>query len=350
VPRLILIRSAAGDRTVPESQLPVEQELHDALSEHPGLIPFEDLGLADPIVVGKESSLGGGFADLVLLDRAGRLAIVEVKKQGNPDLRHVVAQLLGYAAGLWGQTLEQFMDAVVRPHLARTPGATPAATLEELLADSFERPSALAIGEDVSAAASTLGGALASGDFTLIVAAPEIPEGVERALEYLNARGMRMYGVEIGYFNNQNEACFVPRVTVKPPAVRTTAGRAAPVERESFLASLDDLIAATIGQALDQLQELGAKIEWNSFGASIKVNHPPLREIAGFMRKSMFILTKPPRDYPDSPFAEARQALAASGIGGPNSSGDYHRVPYTEPDSHGLATVIDILTELTRAL
>jgi hypothetical protein len=44
-----------------------------------------------------------------------------------------------------------------------------------------------------------LSATLESGRFVLVVAAPEIPPGVRRAIDYLNAQGMRMFGVEMGY-------------------------------------------------------------------------------------------------------------------------------------------------------
>lgn len=86
---------------VAEAALPTEAELHDALTNHPQLIPEGDIGLGDTLVVGRESGLAAGYADLVLLDDRGRLCIVEVKNEGNPDTRRVVAQLLDYAASLW---------------------------------------------------------------------------------------------------------------------------------------------------------------------------------------------------------------------------------------------------------
>ncbi len=53
------------------------------------------------VTVGFEVGLASGVADLVLLDEAGRLCIVEVKKEGNADTRRVVAQVLDYASALW---------------------------------------------------------------------------------------------------------------------------------------------------------------------------------------------------------------------------------------------------------
>jgi len=48
VARHLLIRSSDGRGTlVPESALPAESDLHDALTDFPALIPAEDLDLAE---------------------------------------------------------------------------------------------------------------------------------------------------------------------------------------------------------------------------------------------------------------------------------------------------------------
>jgi len=51
------------------------------------------------------------------VDDAGQLCLVEVKKEGNPDTRQVIAQLIDYAAALWGKSVEEFEKTVVEPFL-----------------------------------------------------------------------------------------------------------------------------------------------------------------------------------------------------------------------------------------
>jgi hypothetical protein len=62
------------------------------------------------VVVGREVSLGGGYADLVAVEPSGRLVVIEVKLARNAEARRaVVAQGLMYAAFLHGlddKTLE----------------------------------------------------------------------------------------------------------------------------------------------------------------------------------------------------------------------------------------------------
>jgi RecB family endonuclease NucS len=74
VSRHVLIRTEdEPERVVAETALPTEAELHDALTRHPHLIPMSDVGLGDAVVVGRESGLAAGYADLVLVDDRGRL-------------------------------------------------------------------------------------------------------------------------------------------------------------------------------------------------------------------------------------------------------------------------------------
>ena len=116
--RYVLIRAEGGAETmIPESPLPAEKNLHDVLTQHAGLLPADDLQLRDPVVVGREANLESGYADLVLVDQTGQICLVEVKNEGNPDTRRVVAQLLDYAAALWQLSIEDFARAVLRPFL-----------------------------------------------------------------------------------------------------------------------------------------------------------------------------------------------------------------------------------------
>jgi hypothetical protein len=213
--RYVLIRRDSNkEEVVPETSLPLEADLHDALTTHPELIPADDLGLEVPRVVGRESGLESGYADLVLVDRRGQVCLVEVKKEGNPDTRRVVAQLLDYATSLWGCSLPEFERVVLHPFLNTTQAAgTALPTVAEFFANEFgdDESDPDAKVELGTAIATALEASLAAGRFKLVVAAPEIPDGVQRVLEYLNSQGLAFYGLEVSYFAGPVE-CFVPRL------------------------------------------------------------------------------------------------------------------------------------------
>ncbi len=66
MPRNLLIRGVDGrDALVQEAELMAEKDLHDVLNTHPGLLPADDLEVGRTIVVGRESGLESGYADLV---------------------------------------------------------------------------------------------------------------------------------------------------------------------------------------------------------------------------------------------------------------------------------------------
>jgi hypothetical protein len=200
-----------------------------------------------------------------MVDETGQLCLLETKKPDNPDTRKVAAQLLDYAANLWRLTLDEFADKVVRPHLAHKHRDT-SGSLPELLAASFQAETNLDV--DHQLLGRTIETALHEGRFQLVVAAPEIPARVERVLEYLNTQGLLCYGLEIGYFHGHVD-CFVPRVTVKPPAPSRQRGNPPPLTPNAFLDSLDQDISAIVARTLDAAEQAGARIEWKSYGATI---------------------------------------------------------------------------------
>jgi hypothetical protein len=197
VSRFVVIREQSGvrERLVEETAVPTEAVLHGVLQRNPELVPAADIGFGRTVTVGFETNLVSGAADLILMDDAGKLCIVEVKKQGNTDTRRVVAQVMDYAAALWGKTLAEFEREVLRQRL----GATDSRGLREFVVDELMQGN-----DDVEDATDrlleSLSETLRSGEFTLVVAAPEIPEGVERVMEYLNGRGLTIYGLEVSYY------------------------------------------------------------------------------------------------------------------------------------------------------
>src|SRR4051812_18933080 len=264
--RHVLIRTDTDSaRVVAEASLPTEAELHDALTRHPQLIPMSDLGFGETEVVGRESGLAAGYADLVLVDERGRLCLVEVKNEGNPDTRRVIAQLLDYAASLWGLGLDEFEQRVVHPFLLQE-GVSPLPSVAEYVVGALEG------GGDVDEFAAQLAQTLAAGEFALVVAAPRIPVGVQRVLEYLNARGQRMFGLEVSYFRGQVE-CFVPRLVVNPLTADPggESRGAAALDEDTFVAQLPERARQVVTDLLQAVSDIGADVLWRSYGPSITV-------------------------------------------------------------------------------
>ena len=78
----------------------------------------EDMGLDGKLmVVGRETTLQSGSADLVCLAGDGTILIVEFKTgPQNSDFRKSVAQLLDYGAGLWSLEFEEFESGVAKSY------------------------------------------------------------------------------------------------------------------------------------------------------------------------------------------------------------------------------------------
>jgi RecB family endonuclease NucS len=80
---------------------PNEATLHNLVEQAPHLLPLA--GNPQLIVVGREVQLGNGFADLIAIEPNGRIAVIEIKLARNAEARRaVIAQVLAYAAYLWG--------------------------------------------------------------------------------------------------------------------------------------------------------------------------------------------------------------------------------------------------------
>jgi hypothetical protein len=328
--RHVLIREANNPGSiVVEAELPTEAELHDALTRYPELIPLSDLGMSTGVVIGRESTLAAGYADLVLVDETGQLCIVEVKNAGNPDTRRVVAQLLDYAASLWGVTVGELTSRILHPYLDHIGTSEPSADIGQFVARAVAGEDATA--EQAAAITSGLANTLAAGDFALVVAAPQIPSGVQRVIEYLNARGQRLYGLEVSYFKGQVE-CFVPRLVVRP-LVSDPAGagsRTTGFDRETFLAGVGDIYRATVSELLEECDAAGADFSWNKSGLSIFVTRGQRRQVGYIETTRLGIVLTTPSEFPAAPFDAARQELTDAALGTETSSGWYRSISLTD--------------------
>jgi len=82
---------------------PDEKTLQELVASTPGLLPLS--GSPTLAVIGREVRLGTGYADVVAIEASGRPVVIEVKLATNAEARRaVVAQVLAYAAVLYGQT------------------------------------------------------------------------------------------------------------------------------------------------------------------------------------------------------------------------------------------------------
>jgi len=92
-----------GDlKPVEESPFSEEAAIQRMFNDNPDVIPGEDFGLDQLMVVGRETAFDAGFPDLLAISKTGDVAIIEFKNVGNAQgRREVIGQLLDYGASLW---------------------------------------------------------------------------------------------------------------------------------------------------------------------------------------------------------------------------------------------------------
>jgi len=274
--RKALLRDGDHFDVLEEGEFQAETALQEALKRNPEVLPVADLDLDEVVVVGRETGLPAGYIDLLLVDAAGRVLIVETKLAQNPELRRaVVAQLLDYGASLWATapTLAQFEALVLRywrsPQCQdrRVKGAV---SLRQGLEACFRE----ARGEDwdYEAFEAALAENLEKGRHVLLIVAHGLLGGISNdLLRYANlCLDMPLYGVEIDVFEAATRQLIVPRGVrylsrrpALPPPGRT--------DRVTFLAACTEPAAAFFERLLHEAEEREMIVYWGTKGFSIRM-------------------------------------------------------------------------------
>ena len=79
----------SGWHALAPAGFPDEAALHGLVEDAPQLLPLS--GSPQLVVVGREVSVGGGYADLIAVEPSGRLVVIEVKLAKNAEARRAVA-------------------------------------------------------------------------------------------------------------------------------------------------------------------------------------------------------------------------------------------------------------------
>ncbi len=155
-----------GWRLLVPTGFPDERTLHDLVAQTPQILPLT----GDPrlVVVGKEVSLGNGYADLLAVEPSGRLVVIEIKLARNAESRRaVVAQVLTYAARLKGLDPAELEQNVLGRHLRKHEHAS----LRDAVAAEDQEGSF-----DPEAFSEGLAECLSGGHFRLVLVLDETPE------------------------------------------------------------------------------------------------------------------------------------------------------------------------------
>lgn len=232
---------------------PDERALQSVIEQSPDLLPGSTgtsmavvNELAVPLV---------GYVDLIAVDAAGAITLVECKLKANPEIRRqVIGQVFAYAAGLWELSYEGFDQAFT----ARA-GVPLAHRMAALNPDGWDEE------EFRSSVASNL----ASGRFRLVIAVDQLTEELKRTVLYLNEHTVpevQVLALELGYVADEGVEILVPAIYGQESVQR----KAAPAQRRwdeatvfaalADCCSTDGVMAAR--RLYDFVRSRGATFNW----------------------------------------------------------------------------------------
>lgn len=273
--RRLLVEGNSGEASFfSEEEFADEAEIQNRLRSHPELLPFEDLGLGTAaVVVGMESQLATGRADLVMLTGAGELVIVEFKTgPENSDFRRCIAQLIDYGSALWGMTVDQFDREITRRFLASSynVGGSLGASLADLMA-------AVPLTQDSVGWADRLQAQLRDGTFHFIAVAQRFTPAMQQTIRYLNeTTRSRFAAVEMIRFRSGGSAAYEARVIEAGTTTVAAAKQAALSGTEAFLDNVADPdYKAELEEFLEGASAInGLQLAWGTVGCSLRVSIP----------------------------------------------------------------------------
>ena len=325
----IYIRDEAGLSPLEEEPFSTEDELQALIAEYPELLDGEQIRPGDPrrwILIAREKGIaetsdsGARWAiDHLIIDQDAVPTLAEVKRGSNPEIRRaIVGQLLEYAAHAsrtWTaddlrRTFEESVNAQ---------GHDPVEVLGRLLRSDGE-PDADGFWENVATN-------LSARRIRLLFVADEIPDPLERVVEFLNEQmpNIEVLAIEIKQFRGGQTQTLVPRVlgrTAKA-SVQGPARRGRSLNRQTFLGEFtSDEVRNAAARLLDTAQDAGATLEWGPSSVSLRGRCsrwqypitvawliPPSRAGMGWMRTRDFTFGVAMLDYDPGPEEELRVVL-----------------------------------------
>ena len=273
----IYIRDEAGLSPLEEEPFSTEDELQALIAEYPELLDGEQIRPGDPrrwILIAREKGIaetsdsGARWAiDHLIIDQDAVPTLAEVKRGSNPEIRRaIVGQLLEYAAHAsrtWNaddlrRTFEETVNAK---------GHDPAEVLGRLLRTDGE-PDADGFWENVATN-------LSARRIRLLFVADEIPDPLERVVEFLNEQmpNIEVLAVEIKQFRGGQTQTLVPRVLGRTAKASTQGSfrRGPSLNRETFLGEFaDDEVRNATARLIDTAQQSGAVFEWFPRSVSVR--------------------------------------------------------------------------------
>jgi hypothetical protein len=274
----MILLNEGGEVMLSEVDAENEAQLQERLKDSPGLLPVEEFGLPDPLmVVGRETSLPSGAADLLALAPTGDILVVEMKTgPQNSDFRAALAQATDYGADLWQMTPDVF-DATVAARYFASAHCGPSYKGITSIAQAAKTAWPEMTDEHRAVFHDRFASVLASGAFNFVIVAQRFTEPMMATASYLNAisAGRAQYFlVELVRFTSPGCSAFEARTILKPSGQAPKAS-APSINETTFLEAIAD---PAYRQALERLFDgshgLGLRFEWGARGPSIRVLTP----------------------------------------------------------------------------
>jgi predicted Zn-dependent protease with MMP-like domain len=223
-----------------------EKELEDWIERDTSIIS-EKL-----ILIGRQVTTDfGGSIDLLAVDRAGDLVIIELKKDKTP--RDVVAQVLDYASWISTLSTERIEEIAENYH-------------KRALNEVFKEKFGIEIPE-------------LNRNHKMLIVAINVDESTERMVKYLSENyGVNINIVKFEFFEDDKNNFFLLRTFVlDPEEVERTSSeggrkpRRPKINREEFLSACNEKERLIFEKIFEIADKMGLKYSWGTTGCSIRV-------------------------------------------------------------------------------
>ena len=196
-------------------RLDAESTLDDLIVSCPSLLPIEQINedFADPVLVIKQFGIDGNRIDVLLVNREGRITIVESKLKKNPEAkRKVFGQILDYATSIHNLDYETFSakcGEYTKDTETPRDADDPLASMMEEFCDGF----------DAAEFRKKVTNGLELGRFLLVILGDKVHDELAEMVQFLTDHsqlGFEFAAVEFMHFEskdqNQKHKLIVPRV------------------------------------------------------------------------------------------------------------------------------------------
>ncbi len=274
--RIYIRDDKGGLEPLEEMRFSTEDHLQTLIAEHPELLDGTQIRPEDPrrwILITREKGIsetadsGSRWAvDHLIVDQDAMPTLVEVKRGANPEIRRtIVGQMLEYAAHA-AQTWSAEELRHTFEESATDQGLDPDEEIGRLLQTDGE-PDVDRFWQDVATN-------LEARRLRLLFVADEIPDPLERTVEFLNAQmpNIEALAVEVKQFRGSSTQTLVPRVIGRTAKPTNSPDRPSNLTQETFLAKFSsDEARNAVARLINVAQESGAVFRGGVATVSLRV-------------------------------------------------------------------------------